>query len=388
MSNNSIVIVGVSTRSAAASCVRAGFDPICLDLFGDRDLRKMADVHVLRDLNDAVEKLQQLENRCDRSTPLMYTGGVENRPDLIEYAESRWALWGCDPRSVLAVRDPVRLAAALRAADCPALQVQLHTPPNDAGWLCKPLRSGGGLGIIRWTSGSRLVPPGCYFQEFRRGQPMSALFAAFRGERQCELIGVCRQLVGTPWLDAPEFGWSGALGDVDVPAETRTILMQIGQLLLDEFEVAGLVGIDFILDEHGIPWVTEVNPRYTGSVEVLERSLALSTIRRHAECFHQVFDTSTGCNATQSERAPLRVGKAVLYTTRDRIADTREWTLPDPDSPLPLIADVPSDGQLIPAGGPICSLLVQGNSVSECELALEEWAGRVAARVARWRTAP
>ena len=38
----SLAIVGASTRSAAASAVRAGFHPLAADLFADADLQRIA----------------------------------------------------------------------------------------------------------------------------------------------------------------------------------------------------------------------------------------------------------------------------------------------------------------------------------------------------------
>ena len=39
-----LLILGASTRAAAAIAVRAGFDPVCADRFGDEDLRRIAEV--------------------------------------------------------------------------------------------------------------------------------------------------------------------------------------------------------------------------------------------------------------------------------------------------------------------------------------------------------
>lgn len=385
MSSNAVIIVGVSTRSAAASCVRAGLRPVCLDLFGDRDLREFAEVHVLDHLDDMVPLLEQLAGRLERSTPVIYTGGMEHRSDLIEYIESHWTLWGCSSRSVKEVRDPIRLAAALRDADCPVLEVRLDPPSADGNWLRKPHRSGGGLGIVRWSSPIPASPSECCFQEFRMGQPMSALFAAAAHARKpCELIGICKQLVGESWLHAPPFGWCGAIGNVHAPADTCSLLLKIGQSLHAAFNFAGLFGIDFILDDAGIPWVTEVNPRYTGSTEVLELSLGQSLISRHAECFDVPTALRIDIEKQAAHTRQQTVGKAILYAPCDLVADTREWVLPLPDAELPLVVDVPMHGQSIPAGGPVCSVLVKAGNALVCENALREFAGRIDTQIARW----
>lgn len=382
--NNDILIVGVSTRSAAASCVRAGLRPICLDLFGDRDLQELAEVHVLRDLDDAGQQLDDLAKHFDASTPVIYTGGMENRPDLIARIESRWTLWGCSSDGVRAVRDPVRLVEALRDAGCPALHVTLNPPMDEGHWLRKPVRGGGGLGIVVWHESAFHSTSECYFQEYCAGQPMSALFAVSPHEPSCELLGVCRQLVGESFLHATRFGWCGAIGPIDLPTETASLLMQIAQAVCNRFALVGLFGIDFVLDGNGIPFVTEVNPRYTGSTEVLEYSTGRSLIDRHAKCFGVSLVRSGAHISVHSQRQRV-VGKAILYAPRGLVAQTDDWQASTPIDELPEVADVPPHGQLIAAGMPVCTVFATGETASLCETALRESATRIDRLVSPWR---
>src|SRR5262249_25634739 len=58
----------------------------------------------------------------------------------------------------------------------------------------------------------------------------------------------------------------------------------IGRLLVKSLGLRGLFGVDFVL-EGGRPWVVEVNPRYTASVEILELAGHRSFLREHAAAF-------------------------------------------------------------------------------------------------------
>src|SRR5436305_1386644 len=100
-----VLIVGASARAAAASAVRAGLRPWCLDLFADLDLQQLAPVrpippggypHALADL------LPQ-----GPPGPWMYTGALENHPRLIERLARDRPLWG---NTRLDVRNPEQLA--------------------------------------------------------------------------------------------------------------------------------------------------------------------------------------------------------------------------------------------------------------------------------------
>ncbi len=360
------IIVGASTRSAAASAVRAGLFPICLDLFGDRDLRACADVSVLRDLGEALPRLEELTRRLGRKTPVIYTGGMENRPELIAEIESRWTLWGCGSQSLRGVRDPFQLAKVLSAAGCETLRVQSNPPADEVDWLIKPVNSGGGIGIRNSDNSDAKLDANHYCQEFRSGQPMSALFIANPREQPgCELVGTCRQLIGEDFLHAPPFGWCGSIGHVKVEEVTRKRLLRVGRTIQEAFQLAGLYGVDFILDTDGIPWVTEVNPRYTGSVEVLEWALGQSLIARHVGAFDSMALSlsSTSLPDIVGRRV---IGKAVLFAPRDMIANTESWPLSLPDAVPPLIADIPVQGQPISGGSPVCSVLVYGETETEC----------------------
>ena len=89
-SRPSLLILGASTRAAAASAVRAGFDPVCADRFGDEDLRRIASViAVNNDLHRTLRAVKALP-----FTPWIYTGSLENDPKFIASVSERHLLLG------------------------------------------------------------------------------------------------------------------------------------------------------------------------------------------------------------------------------------------------------------------------------------------------------
>src|SRR5690606_3802730 len=103
------------------------------------------------------------------------------------------------------------------------------------------------------------------------------------------------------------------------------LIRRIGNILSWKLGLAGLFGIDFIVDEEGKPRLTEINPRYTGSVEVLEHTLHLTLLRDHCNVFGIELSDSISPSAGVSA-----LGKFILYSTKDWHApDPSDWLLPD-----------------------------------------------------------
>ena len=143
-----LLIVGASARAAAFSALRAGLRPECADLFADADLRARCPVWPVA-AEGYPRSFLDLPALRDPG-PWMYTGGFENRPDLIDaLARRRQSLWG-NPAGVLRrVRSPFEVCGALRAAGlpCPVAWAG-DTPPAEGRWLLKP-RHGGAWCAVR-----------------------------------------------------------------------------------------------------------------------------------------------------------------------------------------------------------------------------------------------
>jgi predicted ATP-grasp superfamily ATP-dependent carboligase len=133
-----------------------------------------------------------------------------------------------------------------------------------------------------------------------------------------------------------------------------------------EFGLRGVNGIDFVASD-GVPFLVELNPRYSASLELVERAFGLSIFQMHIQgCLNQL---PSRCALPSRFRA---IGKAVVYARRGvRVGDTRAW-LDDPT-----VADIPRPGESIASGQPICTVFARGRTASECETALAARAGRI-----------
>lgn len=357
-------IVGASARAAAFSAIRAGLTPACWDLFADLDLAAAAAVQTVSDLGD--EGL--LNSPARRQLPLIYAGGMENQQRWIRRAAESGVLWGNPVNVILDVRNPLTLATRLQETRLPTLDVRPSDdpPPADGTWLLKPRASAGGRGIIPWTPEADDHPTRSephYFQKRMAGESYSAIFVGRQHPGDVEFVGITRQLVGWEPMHAPPFAWCGSIGPAMMPLPCEHMIRRIGNVLMWKFGLRGLFGCDFIIDESGTPWLTEVNPRYPASTEVFELACGFTLLRTHAAAFgaewsddEPPFETAT---------APF-VGKGVLYAAWDAVMpETDPEERASLEASLGRLADVSPAGTIIPAGKPVCSFLIQAESEDE-----------------------
>jgi len=281
--------------------------------------------------------------------PWMYTGGLENHPDIVRQIAAERPLSGNGPEVLAKVRDPFALAAALDEAGLPHPRVRrFDDPPTEGLWLAKPLCGSGGAGIR--PARGRAIGGGRFFQEFVEEESGSAIF------RDGVLLGITRQLVGERWLHAPRFGYCGSVGPVEGEAAEWN---KLGEVLVRWSGMRGVFGIDAVMRD-GVPWVIEVNPRYTASVEIIEYATKTS-----------VWRTSPVRPGVQVEAAHPRpygrgspLAKAVYYAPRTvTIPQYGPWQGVAQFARLPEFADVPRAGSMIRRGRPVVTIF--GHDESE-----------------------
>ena len=379
-----MLIAGVSTRAMAESAVRAGYDVSAIDAFGDLDHRAGTLVSFTRDLG--IHYSAMVAARTSRTVPadaVAYVSNFENHPRAVALLAQGRSLWGNSPAVLAHARNPIELARVLRRHGLPALDVRATSPraPTVHGqrWLSKPRASGGGHGIAPWRPGDPLSRRQV-IQERMTGVAASLIFCA-NGEAAVP-FGVSRLLAGDPAFGADGFKYCGnILGRLPRASTTewRNVLAtasRAAQALTATFGLRGVNGLDCIVSG-GTPFVIELNPRYTASMELAERAFGFSVFHAHAcGCAGELvsFDLHAALR-----HAPV-AGKAILYARRDSVmADTRRW-LEDPS-----VRDVPHSGERIQRGRPICTIFAEGRSSASCHAALVRRAQKLYHEMDSWR---
>jgi predicted ATP-grasp superfamily ATP-dependent carboligase len=386
-----VLIAGVSTRAAAASAAAAGFDVTALDAFGDRD--QHPGVRALALPRDFGTRFTPgAVARCARGIAcdaVAYLSSFENHPGAVRLLSAGRTLWGNPPAVLRRVRDPLLLADTLRRRGLAApavVAMRRGTALPDAGdrrrWLSKRRASGGGYGIREWHPGTR-IPRGGYLQEMIDGTPGSVSFIAAGG--RAIVLGVTRQIVGDSAFGASGFTYCGnilpASDDPELGADS--LLARSARMLAEavavDFELVGANGIDFVARDN-VPHAVEVNPRWSASMELVERAHGTSVFGAHAGA------CATGAlpsvESIRDRSATGAIGKSIVFARHGvTVGDTRPW-LADPT-----VRDVPHPGEQIPAGRPVCTVLARGDDASSCYASLVRRAADIYEELAAWARA-
>ena len=361
-----ILVTGLSTRAIAESAVRGNHRIITLDYFGDRDQRALVENHALLrdfDLPFSAEALLHASRRLDFEA-VVYISNLENHPEVVEELVQGHVLLGNAPDVLRQVRDWRTLRTFCREAGIPCPTTLLPGEEKGAGptvrWLRKPVRSGGGHGIRPWAG--EPLDDDHVLQAYIEGRPASAAFVA-DGQRSV-IIGLTEQLIGQRELGARGFSWCGNILPLPLqPADRATVLEAVEKMvarLTCRFGLRGVNGVDLVIanDPHGrpCPVLVEVNPRYTGSMELVERAYGLNVFSLHLEA---MAGRLPDFSLAERLNGPY-FGKGIVYARRTvTLPETEGWTEHGR-------RDVPFPGERIEAGHPICTVLAEGKGREAC----------------------
>lgn len=415
--SRTLVILGASSRAAAFSALRAGLKPFCADCFADADLAAGC---VVRRVESWPDDLLSLEAEFPPG-PWMYAGGVENHPSLVEQLSSQRPLLGNRGQSLRAARDPFHVRQLLEQAGiaCPRVEQLADGLNVNGAWLRKSRRSAGGFGVSDFH-GSAAGSSDDYFQQWIAGLPCSAAYIAAHGRAQ--LIGFAEQIMCGPH-GRDRFRWAGAVGPLPCSAALERLLVRLGGLLAESLGLIGLFGVDGILVPpsplvgeassrgvgyachaqedmvggayptlfgqsragvsdallaDGVFWPVELNPRYTGSMEIYERASGRSMAGEHvAACLTGELPESA------TPRSSAWHAKLVLFAESAADIDDAlvRWIMErNATSEWPMIADIPRAGSAVAAGEPLLTVFAAGSDRRTALEGLEQLRGEVLER--------
>lgn len=307
---------------------------------------------------------------------IAYAANLENHPLAVEALRRGKPVLGNSASVLSSVRNPARLFNFLARSGIPAPRIafssQLFELEADGTWLRKPVRSGGGHGIAVHASGDRLGRD-VFLQERLDGLPCGAVFVA--DGRDARLLGISEQLVGQKEFGVGGFRYCGSiLGPVgagqvawgDLIGRVEQIVVAIAR----EFNLVGVNGMDYIL-KGGIAYPLEINPRYTASMELVERAYGINIFDAHlAACQGRLPAFDLGAQSGAGF-----FGKAIVFATDSVVFHHPQWWF-DRGA-----RDLPCEGERIGVGRPICTVFSRGSSRGEC------YDGLIEAAAAMYQTA-
>ena len=348
-----VAIVGASARAAAFSVLRAGGQVVAADLFADADLARSCRATRVADYpKGLVTWLKTTE--CDG---WLYTGALENHPDLVDRMAAVRPLWGNAGEVIRAVRDPLVMQGVLRGARL-AFPETIKATSNislDGQWLAKTYRGSSGSGVCETNEdeNNEDTTGVGYRQCHIEGTPGSAVFIG--SANGSKLLGVTRQLVGEPWTGAAKFQYCGSVGPWNLTDDFEQQIGSLGEVLVDAFRLRGLFGVDFVFDGEQV-WTVELNPRYTAAVEIVEHATGVVAMQQHLEA----------CSGKAEAKPQLChdqpvVGKAILFGERKATVSEKftHWALQNG-----MLADVPTANTQLEPGQPVLTAFA---SAAKCD---------------------
>jgi len=351
---NSIAVVGASARAAAFSILRTGRSAPTADLFADADLTQHCPTTKISPYPEAVADWLAA-TQCDA---WLYTGALENYPDLVDRLATIRPLLGNAGEALRRCRDPLELQTVFKENGLyfPETRASCKQLPTDGSWLCKTYRASSGSGVWELAgedSRLRAETSEAWFQKRIEGQHASVVFAL--GDTQTMTLGMTAQWIGASATGSAKFQYAGSLGIDQTPSPAiQEQIKTLAHVLADQFQLRGLVGVDFVLDSQRA-WILEINPRYPASVEVIERNSGVSAIEAHLATFAgNPFDCDRQEKPTNRSH-----GKAILYAKQEVTIhdDFFAWAMAQTGYGLnSQLADIPELGSTIPSGRPVLTV--------------------------------
>ncbi len=364
--NATLILIGASVRALAFSCIRAGYQPWCIDLYADEDLTKNCPTtRITKSFPDEISDLI----KTAPIAPILYTGGLENHSALLQSLSAERTVLGITGNTLTNLRNIPEFYNLLKSEqiNTPTIITSTKDLNKETSYLRKPKCRSGGLGIKPFDPSKQTMVEDAdfYYQEFIKGESRSAIFCF--SESGFELLGTSIQSSGTQSLHADDFLYSGSMGPVKPCNSELTELQTIGEIISINYHPRGLLGMDYILNESRV-YPLEINPRYTASMEVLELALGQNFITKHM----QAFGFKTICeNPARTE--PSVIGKAIYYAPHDvLIPEDVPWvsteTNPRLFSPF---ADIPRANSTIDKGSPVVTIFAKADSLNEVKAQLK-----------------
>ncbi|MGI9455810.1 MAG: ATP-grasp domain-containing protein, partial [Aeoliella sp.] len=169
---------------------------------------------------------------------------------------------------------------------------------------------------------------------------------------------VTEQLICRDCTRAAEFQYAGSIGPLDLAPPSLAIVRRTGDALACECNLLGQFGVDFVVDTEGAPWLVDVNPRYTASMEIIERITGRSMIATHwAACNGELPVDS------QPPIDGRYYGKAYLFACEEVTIGNLTGCC---------LADVPPEGTKIAKHAPVATVFADAYRPAEVESLLQQ----------------
>ena len=376
-----LLLVGVDLVGLAISAKRAGYRVLAADYFGDYDLQRTCDrcVSVIQQRSGASSgrieesydskayfRLTESMAEEEHVDAILLSSGLDDEFDTLSELERIAPILGNKPEVIRAVRDREGFFSELNRLGIPHPHTELASDlreakerARDIGYpvVLKPTVGFAGSGIRFVDSVQSLEdeytrlegwnPEGVLIQEYVEGLNASVSFIST--SKDARVLTVNEQLIGMEEVYPSEpFGYCGNIVPLDVSESTRAQCEEISARISRRFNLWGSNGVDLVITEDGTPHIIEVNPRFQGTLECVERILGVNLVQLHVQaCLKRTLPK-------EIDESDEYWSRLILFAPWEAVALGLTG--------LPGVRDIPFPGSIIEEGEPLCSVFSRGDS--------------------------
>ncbi|AKB77212.1 hypothetical protein MSHOH_0729 [Methanosarcina horonobensis HB-1 = JCM 15518] len=375
-----ILVIGFDTRNIVCSASRAGYTVCSIDAFRDLDLQECAYASALLECRTSGE-LRQLDPNWIIAQMKAFGLGFDaivtgSGMETLNMHSFPCPVLASSPEAAQEASNKSHLAKRLEALGIP--HPCCYSPDEldtiEYPVILKPATGGGGifnrvaknrqemLAVLEELSrmDQGFTEKEILVQQFLEGKPASVSLLSTKDESLA--VAVNEQLIGTSWLSKLPFAYCGNI--TPFRTEYAKEMETLAEELVLELGLLGSNGVDFLVTEKG-PVVLEVNPRFQGSLDTVEKAMGINLFEAHVGCFRG--------ELPEKPEAKLFAVRGVLYSDRELFIDRKlmEFILREKS------ADIPSQGTVIEPDWPLTSLFAFASTRDEAVRSLEGGAERI-----------
>jgi len=374
------LVVGIDTVSVAKSAKEAGYRIYAADYFGDIDLRRICSgfAAIIKQKRGKscgkieskfrpeafLEMTKSLLERHEIDAILL-SSGLDDFFDALHGLNDLVPILGNSPEVIERVRKKPGFFKELNRLGITHPEMKIVKNVDEAkaaaveiGYpvVVKPIRDFGGLGIRTAQNSNEieraffelsLVAKDVLVQKFING--IHASVSVLVADKDVKVLTLNEQLLGLRFLSQQEpFGYCGNIVPLYVANSILESCRRITEKISFHFGLKGSNGIDLVISEDGTPYVMEVNPRFQGTLECVERVLGMNLVKSHIDaCLHDSLPTIR-------ERISTFYTRLILYAPERIVA---------PDlTVFPEVRDVPLPRVIIEKRELLCSIITAGKN--------------------------
>jgi hypothetical protein len=375
-----VLVVGVDAVAVASSAKRAGYTVYAADYFGDVNLQ-MVCAEFMAMITQGKGKscgritsnfkpeafLEMAKNlsKKNRIDAVLLSSGLDDHFHILYKLNDLIPILGNSPSVIQNVREKPKFFDELKRLKVPHPETLIAKDVLEAkaaaakiGYpvIVKSIKGFGGtnvklaqnpIEVERAFSEVSTVGENVLVQAFING--VHASMSLLVADENVKILSINEQLLGLPSVFQHEpFGYCGNIVPLHVANSTFEKCKVVAEKIALHFGLKGSNGVDIVISKSGTPYVIEVNPRFQGTLECVEKIFGINMVKSHVHaCLYGVLPEIRGKPSNFCTRLILYAPKRVLVPNLRVFQEVR---------------DVPFPESIIEKKEPLCSILTVGKT--------------------------